>query len=382
MLFRKSGKLSLKGQTMIELMIIVGIMGIITPAVIMIFIKMRQGMAGDEMHLRLQTLNEQTLSRIHERIIQSRHVFPGPVTNGAASSGTSFANAISISASDPPTLVGSDLAVAQTTTAGSLSPAQGATRAFFGNCLLMGCYDTSQTIKVGAVYKSYLSPITVAGTGVSQQVVNGAVTSNLPVTVVLDVYRFYYYYLSTKGARPVVNATDYNLTEWQSVQFADYRELADIPDPNLQTEAATWLANPPVSSGYQPVTVAWDPDAEAENLAFYQLSTTGLAVSPLSNFSIPEAQAAVNLTQISSGIISNGFNYGIAGNTTGFIGSAAVPLYGTTSGNFPGGFEIGLSGSGTGLEVLVRSLVIASGASGSGGTWNDNTMVTNARDVW
>jgi hypothetical protein len=380
MLFRKAGRLNLKGQTMIELMIIVGIMGIITPAVILIFIKMRQGMAADEMHLRLQTLNEQTLSRVHERIIQSRHVFQGSVTS-AASSGTSFANAISIQSTDPATLVGSQLAIAQTIATGSLSPAEGATRALFGDCLLMGCYDTSQTIYKSGAATAYLAPVSITGAGVSQTVINGGVTSVLPVTVVLDAYRFYYYYLSSTGVRQVKNATDYNLTEWQSIQYADYRELADIPDANLQNEAASWLTNPPTASGYKAITVAWDPDAEDPTQAFYSLSSAGIG-SVLGTYKILEAQPAANLTQISSGILSGGFNYGVAGNTAGFVGSAAVPLYGTASGAFPGGFEIGLSGSGTGLEVLVRELLIASGATGTGGNFNDNTMITNARDVW
>ncbi len=380
MLFRKSGRLSLKGQTMIELMIIVGIMGIITPAVILIFIKMRQGMAADEMHLRLQTLNEQTLSRIHERIIQSRHVFQGSVTS-VSSSGTSFANAISILSTDPATLVGSQLASAQTIATGSMSPAEGATRALFGDCLLMGCYDTSQTIYKSGAATGYLAPVSITGAGVSQQVVNAGVTSNLPVTIVLDAYRFYYYYLSSTGVRQVKNATDYNLTEWQSIQFADYRELVDIPDANLQNEAASWLTNPPVASGYKAITVAWDPDAEDPTQAFYSLSTAGIG-SLLGSYKIPEAQPAAHLTQISSGILSNGFNYGVAGNTAGFAGSAAAPLYGTAAGAFPGGFEIGMSGSGTGLEILVRELLIASGATGTGGAFNDNTMITNARDVW
>ncbi|HVM33607.1 MAG TPA: hypothetical protein VMU88_10765 [bacterium] len=381
MLFRgKTGKLSAKAQTMIELLIYVSVMGIITPAVIMIFIKTRQGMASDEMHIRLQTLNEQTLNRIHERIIQSRHLFQGPLPPATGSDGTSFVAAISITASDPPTLTGSKMAVAQTIASGSLSPSQGAS--FFGNCLLMGCYDTSQTIKTGGTYKGYFAPMTISGTGVSQTVVNGSVTSTLPAVVVIDVYRFYFYYLTTTGVRQVKNATDYNLMEWQSIQFADYREINDIPDTNLQTKAASWLANPPVASGYQAVTVAWDPDATDPTQAFYQLSTSGIGSTALSSYKIPEAQPAVNLTQVSSGIISNGFNYGISGNTSGFMGSAAVPLYATASGAFPGGFEVGLSGNGAGLEVLIRSLVIASGASGTGGTWNDNSMITNARDIW
>jgi hypothetical protein len=128
--------------------------------------------------------------------------------------------------------------------------------------------------------------------------------------------------------------------------------------------------------------VAWDPDATDPTQAFYLLSSSGLATSPLANYKIVEAQPAVNLTQVSSGILSNGFNYGISGNTNGFVGSPAVPLYATASGAFPGGFEVGLTGAGNGLEVFIRSLVIASGASGTGGAWNDNSIATNARDVW
>jgi prepilin-type N-terminal cleavage/methylation domain-containing protein len=382
MFFRKDGKLSSKGQTLIELLVVVSIMGIITPSVILIFIKMRQGMAADEMHLRLQTLNEQTLSRVHERILQSRHLFQAPLPPLVASDGTSFSTAISITASDPPTLVGSKMAVAQTIVTNTMAPSQGANRAFFGDCLLMGCYDTSQTITKSGAATAYLAPISIYGAGISQTVVNGAVTSTLPATIVLDAYRFYYYYLSTQGVRQVKNATDYNLEEWQSVQYADYRELADMPNTVVQNMAATWLANPPTASGYKAITVAWDPDATDPTQAFYQLSNSGLGTTPLTGYKILEAQPAVNLTQVSSGILSNGFNYGISGNTSSFVGSPAVPLYANASAPFPGGFEVGLTGSGTGLEVFIRSLVIASGASGSGGAWNDNSIVTNARDVW
>ena len=88
------------------------------------------------------------------------------------------------------------------------------------------------------------------------------------------------------------------------------------------------------------------------------------------------------ITRISNGILSSGFGYGICPNSAVW-GSApvSVPLFGTAAGNFPAGFEVGISGFGAGIQVLVRSVLVAQGAYPRI-VWNDQTEITNARDTW
>ena len=379
---RRRLRLSDKGWTLIELMLVTALIGIIVPSITALFTKLAQAMASDEMHLQLLTLNEQTQLRLHERLIAGRHL----CQNNA--SGTAYLTKVTAglssgTATNYPVLGGSKLPLVQpfapVPTPNTFSPVY-ATRANFGNCLLFAVYDFPQTF--GNPMKKYAAPATIAGAGITY----GA---GGPATFIMNLYRFYYYYLTSANPKTIRGVATYRLMEWQSIQYADYNELADISDGTLRQEIINWLAtagnvNPGSSVA---VTCAWDPTAsDPTSNAFYSLSAATSVASPINPGSIAEA-VVTPLTRITSGILSQGFSYGIGPNEAMFADSPAdVPQYAVsgTSGaatQFPGGFEVGVSGNSAGRQVLIRSLLVAKGAAPRV-SWNDQTMVHNMRDVW
>jgi type II secretory pathway pseudopilin PulG len=381
-----------------ELMIVVALIAIITPSITYLFLKMSQGMAGDEMRSQLQALNEQTMMRVHERVEATRHLFMDDLyyntsTATTMSSGLSFIAAVTLgmaatTKANYPIVTGAQLAQCQpiatvTNTAGSFSPASG-TAADYGNCLLFGAYDSPQTIP--GVTVVYRAPVTVQGAAITY---SGTTNAGMPATVTVDLYRFYFYYLTSANPRPLSSTTSYRLIEWQSVQYADFFEISDISDGALKTSVVTWLAtpgNPDPSITNYAVTLAWDPTQTDIRAAFYTLATTGAttpltAVSAGGNITIPEAYSQA-LTRVSSGLLSNGFGYGISPNSANWSSSpVSVPLFATANGNFPGGFEVGISGSAAGREVLTRMVLVGQGATPKI-QYNEDTMVHNVRDVW
>lgn len=362
-------RLDEKGWTLMELMIVVALIAIVTPAITYLFVKMSQGMAGDEMRNQLQSLNSQTQLRIHERIEGTRHLMQGD------SSGASFLAAVTLgmaasTKTNYPILAGSKLAVAQppvTVGSASLSPGT-AVAADFGNSLLYGAYDSPQSI----ANVSYPAPITAYASSITY---SGGANKGMPATLVIDLYRFYYYYLTTSNTHPIPNVTTYRLVEWQSIQYADYFEINAFNDNVLQTNVIKWLVT------QKSITNAWDPTQSMPVSAFYTLDNNGNANNVTAAVTIQEAQALI-LTHVSSGILSNGFGYGIAPNSANWpSATATVPLFAVANGNFPGGFEVGITGNATGRSVLTRLVVSAKGASPMVIS-NDVTMVHNVRDLW
>jgi type II secretory pathway pseudopilin PulG len=380
----RSRILNEKGWTLVELMLVTALIAIITPAITTLFAKVSQGMAADEMHLQLQSLNEQTMLRLHERLITGRHLFH------ADSSGVSYLGCVTrgMSAntlSTYPVLSGSQLAIVQPATGtGSFSPTL-AVAADFGNSLLVGGYDTPQTF--GTLI--YNAPATAFyNTTANNYVTYGAANGSGPATQVIDLYRFTYYYLTSHNDKTPRGVTSYGLVEWQSVQYADANELGNIADSTLEGNVITWLSTPGNVSPNDPtyaITGAWDPtqadpNSYALESAFYTLSGGNLnpAAWPVA---IQEGHVTY-LTHVSSGLLSNGFFYGVSPNSSLWSGvPATVPEYAAASGSFPGGFEVGISGNAAGVQVMLRSLLVAQGASPKV-VWNDQTMVDNVRDVW
>jgi len=344
---------------------------------------MSQGMAADEMHNQLITLNEQTQLRLHERLAAGRHLCQNDISGNAFLTKVT-AGLSSTTTAQYPVLGGSQLAVGQppaaAPTPSGFSPTN-AIQADFGNCLLFGAYDGPQTF--GNPLKKYNAPATVYGAGITYGVGGAA-------TVVIDLYRFYYYYLTSKNDMAIRGVPTYRLVEWQSIQYADYNELNDISDSTLKQEVVNWLATPGNASpgnASLAVTAAWDPTAnDPTNLCFYSLSAATSTASPVNPVSITEAGVTA-LTRVSSGILSHGFQYGIAPNSGLFADCpAAVPQYAVTGSSgsatlFPGGFEVGIAGNSAGRQVLTRCLLVAKGAAPRV-VWNDQTMVHNVRDVW
>lgn len=365
-----------RGFTLLELMIVVALIAIITPALTYLFSKASQGMAADEMHIQLQSLNENTMLRLHERVSSARHMML------ADTSGVSYLQAVTTGMSANtkslyPILAGTSLPLGQPLTGtGSFSPTL-AVKADFGNSLLFGAYDIPQTF--GS--KFYYSPATVAYSASSAYV---TYSTGQPATQIIDLYRFVYYYLTSINPKSLRSVASYRLIEWQSLQYADYNEIGSIGDPTLQSAAISWLATPGnvnPGSAYG-VTWAWDPTGSDPGQSFYTLSaTTGLPTFKPWPVNIVEGNVT-SLTRVSSGILSNGFFYGISPNSSGWSDApATVPAYGVAAGSFPGGFEVGVAGSSTGREVMIRSLLVAQGAAPRV-IWNDQSMVTNIRDVW
>ena len=379
----RSRILNEKGWTLVELMLVTALIAIITPAITYLFAKVSQGMAADEMHLQLQSLNEQTMLRLHEKLITGRHLFH------ADSSGVSYLGCVTRGMSantlaQYPVLAGSQLAIVQPAAGtGSFSPGL-AVAADFGNSLLVGGYDTPQTF--GTLI--YNAPATAAWSASQSYVTYGAANGGGHATQVIDLYRFTYYYLTSKNDKTPKGVTSYGLVEWQSVQYADANEIGNIADSTLESNVINWLATPGNISPNDPtyaITGAWDPtqadpNSYATESAFYTLSGGNL-VQATWPVAIQEGHVTY-LTHVSSGLLSNGFAYGVSPNSSLWSDvPATVPEFAAASGSFPGGFEVGISGNAAGVQVMLRSLLVAKGAAPKV-VWNDQTMVDNVRDVW
>lgn len=362
---------SQEGYTLIELMLAVAILAMITPAITIFFSKVTQGYAADEMHTQLKTNNQNTLNRLHARIGTSKRLFLNDAT------GTAFLAAVSLTGGAPNVLGGSHLPLVQTDT---LSPAAGAVSASFGNCLFFAAYDQSQTLVQGSPVslKTYPAPATLTG------LVDGAGNTD---TVYINLYRFYYYYLTTSNPRAIRNVPSYALIEWQSVQYADYQDLSDLAVRDatllLQKRAVTALSN-------MGVTMAFDTSQTTLASAFHGVTVLpstpvtimpSLPLAPATGVTLFQQQWA-NLTQVQTGMLTNGFRYGIACNSAQWKDlPVQVPQFGVTNVSYPGGFEVGLGGTAAGREVMIRSVLAAQGASPKVAT-NDLVVSTNAKDVW
>jgi prepilin-type N-terminal cleavage/methylation domain-containing protein len=347
-----------KGYTLIELMIVTAVVGIITPAVTYLFVRMSQGMAADEMHTELSQLNANTMLRIRDRLLSNKHFFQ---------QGNPFQALVQFSGA-PAVLTGSQPATIQVTD--SFSNAS-VVKADFGNQIFFAAGDSPTTIGTQAYY----APLTVK-TNASIAV---TYSSGQPATVTLDVYRFYYYYLTATNANALRNCASYRLVEWRSIQYADFYELSSITDSTLLRQVVSWVATAgSVTTGSPAITNAWDPTQTATASAFYTL-TSGGTTAAVGTPTIAQADWSY-MTHISSGILCNGFKYGISCNNPPFNNVPSVPLYGPTTMSL-GGFEVGFAGNTSGRQVFIRSLLLAQGAAPQV-IYNDMTSVDTIRDVW
>jgi type II secretory pathway pseudopilin PulG len=376
-----------RGWTLVELMLVAALIAIITPSITYLFLKASQGFAGDEMHTQLKSLNELTLLRLQQHLLSSKHMYQDDVNH----SGVSFLNSLDFSGTVPPIATGFRLSDSQPSTVTSLSPNSGSLPASFGNCILFAAFAGPETIQntTGTTY--YSAPVTVSGANVTYSIYGAG---SYPATEVIDIYRFYFYYLTSQNAKPLPGVNTYNLIEWQSIEFADWYGIDNIylQDPVLGQAVVNYLTTTPVlPTGYPggmstaPITMALDTSQVVPTSAFYKLTNGSWNATPLTTAFIQQA-AWTNLTHVSNGIMSGGFNYGVSGNSVNWPSApVSVPLF-TTAGtgvsvNFPGGFEIGQIGNAAGLEVLVRSALVAQGASPNV-KYSDMNIVTNVRDVW
>lgn len=375
-------RLSEEGWTLVELMMTIALIAIITPAITLLFAKVSQGMASDEMHSALQTGNQTMLNRIHVRMGGSKHFFFGD------QSGVSFVNRLSIPSS-PATVAGTTLPLLQAPVSGvfSLSVSwSGFSRANVGNALLFAAYDTPETIiNAGSAPKIYLnSPMTVN--------CSNAVTGQdgSPKPVIIDLYRLYYYYLTKSAVKNLYDGQDYNLIEWQSIRFADYFQIQDYGsaggggDNILEANIMACLAS-------QGISIAYDPSQSDPSQAFVSFGgVVGYGGSPgnavaLASYTIP-METTTNLTRVTAGILTNGFRYGICPNTNNWNKCPVqIPIFATVAAvgtEFPNGFEVAAGGNSSGREVMIRSVWVAEGGNGPRPIFNDINMVDYIRDIW
>jgi type II secretory pathway pseudopilin PulG len=370
-----------EGWTLIELMLTVALIAIITPAITFLFSKATEGMASDEMHTQMTTLNTQTQLRLHERLVANRHFFQGGVSMGVSFLRPVTTGMSSSTTLNYPILAGSVLPQQQPS--GSFSTSS-ATVTDFGNSLLFAAYDSPQTFG----NQIYTAPASIVSVGGNPLTFSSAYGQGAAVTVVIDLYRFYYYYLTSKNPRALRSTNSYQLIEWQSGQYADYNELGNISDSTLKKEVIGWLATPgnlsSTNSSYA-VTWAYDPTQTDPNApAFYTMGTNG-GITAVTNPALVEGYVQP-ITHVPSGILSTGFAYGIAPDSTFWNGAPVkVPLFNPTpiasATPFPGGFEVGMEGTAAGEQILVRHVLVAQGAA-PGVIYTDQTIVTNIRDTW
>jgi len=391
-----------RGWTLIELMIVVGVLGIIMPVTIRFFSKASEGMAADEMHMHLKKVNQETLLRLNVRVKSNKHMFRNDT------SGVTFLGCVLNSTTAPPpaaalpvTLPGTqpDTATLGSELVPTFSIARGAAPASFGNQLFFAAYDSPGTILFNGLPQTFMAPMTVVSKAGGTPVTYGAANGSGPATIILDVYRFYRYYPAT-SVKPLTTVKDgptaaitsgaiaYGLVEWRSVQFVDFNQLSSINtvDTTLRGRVVQWLSKSTAPTNFPgaPITLAYDPSQTDPATAFYNLNFAAGTYTAMATPRIPQASWSI-LTKAASGILSGGFRYGIAPNTAGWRNAppstAAVPQYATASTTYPGGFEVGLIGSSAGVQVLTRSLLVARGAVRQT-IYNDLTMVHNAKDAW
>jgi prepilin-type N-terminal cleavage/methylation domain-containing protein len=362
-----------RGYTLIELVITVAILGLIIPALTLLFSKASQGFAADEMHTLLKKANQETMNHLHVRLGTNKRM----VLNDTW--GANFRGTLNM-VGTPPVLTGSRLALIQPASFSKSGPASvQAISANFGNSLLFLAYDQSQTIVSGGTAQFFPAPATLLD-------VMDSVAA--PHTLYVDLYRVYYYYLTTANPHAIIGIPSYALVEWKSIQYADYQQLRNLyfvsggvttGDATMQSNAISILRN-------QGITMAFNT-SEPLGSPFYAVSiTTGIPVTVL-----PPAPTATtlqaqwkNLTYVAGGVMSSGFKYGISSNSVTWQDAPVpVPQFGATvmGSPFPGGFEVGLGGTPAGREVMIRSVLTAKGAAPKV-AHNDLVMSTNARDIW
>jgi hypothetical protein len=142
------------------------------------------------------------------------------------------------------------------------------------------------------------------------------------------------------------------------------------------------------------VPTAWDPSQTAPVSAFVSLTAAafGSTTAPVftyassaMGYTIP-MEVYTNITQITTGLLTTGFRYGISPNSNNWVQCPVqIPLYapvGAPGVAFPNGFEVVSGGTSAGREIMIRSVWVAEGAASPRAVYNDINMVDYLRDLW
>ncbi len=322
----------MRGFTLVELLMVIAIIGIITPVLVTLLSIVTQGFTGYEAQMQLRKTNQKALNRVYLRLSSCKRIF----TN----SDTAFLNKVSLTGC-PALLTGSKLPVIDgsgTLTVGTTN----FTAACVGNSLLFANNESSE-------------------------VLNGT------DTVRVDSFRFNYYYLTAVNPKSIYDKESYVLMEWRSVKYADANQLITMGNTAKRINVIKDLYN-------KGIIYAWDPSAASAAQAFYNLSPAGsFAVSGSHSITRYKCES---LTAMTTGVVFGGYRYGVSANSSGWAKAPkTVPVYGLASAKFPGGFEAAVVGSSAGRQVLVRSVLVAQGSM-RGIMGDDMQIVCSARDLW
>jgi type II secretory pathway pseudopilin PulG len=323
------------GVTITELIMVVAIIGIITPMVLSLLVTIMRGFTGYEAASQMRKTNQETLNRIYLRLGSSKRLY-----EYTAVTANNMLTRISLTGF-PSLLTGSKLPVIAET--GVLNTdTTGFMAAIVGNSLFFANNDSSMVL------------------------VNTS-------TIRVDLFRFNYYYLTPDNTHSIYDKESYLITEWRSVQYADYRELISITTAAVRACAVTELFN-------KGIIYAWDTTAIDNNSAFYTMNNAGV-ISAATDHMIQNYKCA-NLTNMITGIVMGGYKYGVSANSAGWAKAPkVVPHYATQSLKFPGGFEVVVVGNSAGRQVLVRNVLVAQGSMPSI-LGDDMMIITSVRDVW
>ena len=89
-------------------------------------------------------------------------------------------------------------------------------------------------------------------------------------TLRIDLYRFYYYYLTSENLKSILIKPSYLLIEWQSIYYADFNQINNITDSVLKKNTIEAL----YTNG---INYAWNTSIleTSINNAFYNLNSDG-----------------------------------------------------------------------------------------------------------
>jgi len=365
---RRSKRLRQGGFTLMELLLAITIFLIVTPAVVNFFFKVTQGFSADEARSLLKKNQQDTLAGFYQTITSSKRILEG-------NTGVSMLSYLDMTGC-PATLTGSQ----------------------FPDIMPLGSLDLTSASYAATSVGNCLMLIASDGKILCKGVTNGA---SLPVTVQLDSYRFYFYYLTAQNGKNLrgtgANVVTPLMVEWRSVPLVDNSEIsAFFGDSTLTKNLIAKLRVPdPLpwpTPAATPVSMAVDTSAAAVTQMFYLMSATTLTLVPTttltaSTFGIgTSASKAFQVTHMTSGLMGKTFRYGVLpnDNSPSFVpGKARVPLYApaASAAPFPSGFEVVVAGPAVGRQVLIRSAVVAQGYF-PGLIIDDKTQVLNCKDIW
>jgi prepilin-type N-terminal cleavage/methylation domain-containing protein len=168
----------------------------------------------------------------------------------------------------------------------------------------------------------------------------------------VNLYNFHFYYVGKSSAMVQGSIRQRELWEWESGKYADYRDLAILPPPELANAAAALVA--------KGVSFAVDPSEYFNVNKLYYSLAGGVVAAPghiVGNEKLNDLTAAFAPAGAADCFIS------ISPNTSSLQTEHRVPTLAFESGEAPSGFEIGFVTPGPGdVLVTLRVTMVARGA--------------------